>query len=244
MMTLPKFDDNFQIVKCIGSGGNSDVFLVEDNKGNKRAAKIPYESCESLIIDESETVSKFDETSPLLKYYGLFDYNGKPVLIMDYFEGWTIHYFFTYKLKSKLQAINMAKIILKDICKQLIYLHKLGICACDIHNGNILVNDKNVFLIDFRSSNWALDLCPELMAAHLFTDIKFININGDIFEQMCKLDTYNLADTILELIDPFFEDFDLPDKIDDPKLRDILTRSLDIDINKRPTPSEILELLS
>lgn len=195
-MNFPRFEDFYKIVRQIGEGGSSIVFLVEDMDGNKRAAKIPEDKCEDLLLDEAKAVAKFDENSQLLKYYGLFEYKNKPVLIMDYFEGETLYKFFMEEIETKDEALLMAKFVMREICKHLDYLHKIGITYCDIHSNNILISEENIVLIDFRTSDWFETISKESMADELRTDVKFLDFKGNIFKQICTIDIYNLADTI------------------------------------------------
>lgn len=145
---------HWKIIKHIGKGGMSNVYLVERNDGQiqlKAALKvIPHGMASQSLKDrfqrERQILTDLNHSN-IAKLYdaGVTD-QGVPWFVMEYIEGTDI---ISYALDYQLN-IEQRIILFKQVCDALVYAHSKGIVHRDIKPTNLMVNkDKIVKLLDF-----------------------------------------------------------------------------------------------
>lgn len=149
------FADRYQLLRLLGEGGFSEVWLASDTMtGLEVAVKIyaPGKGLDSdgieLFRKEFALVFNMNHTH-LLKpsYYDV--YNRMPFLIMPFCEQGSV-----YKLIGQINE-DTAWHILHDVAAALVYLHSLKSCIIhqDIKPDNILTDSEGRFLVtDFGIS--------------------------------------------------------------------------------------------
>jgi len=138
-------DKNIVILKELGNGSYSSVYLIQEFENNKKyALKMYFEPEEG---EKEYSMYKFLEGCPNLPKIYFGDY---------FFE--KNQYFMCMKnmkdcvdgLKLSNQLINQ---IMRDISKALTFIHQKNIVHGDVKLKNILINDKNeAYLCDFTNS--------------------------------------------------------------------------------------------
>ncbi len=141
----------FTIIKTLGSGSSSQVFLVNPNKnGYKQIGKIPYYMViKELCRDFNYNEVKFLKEVEKINFLGCYTYKGIYFLAMRSFSESDLYYDIINRKYNNPEKIE----ITKNLVKNLQYLHSLHIVHRDIKPENILVNDKlRTKFIDFGGS--------------------------------------------------------------------------------------------
>ncbi len=143
-----KFKDNYEIIKEIGQGSFSKVYLVKNILDNKfYAAKIIDK--DSITEDNINISMEFWEKN-------IFEYiknipNENIVKSIEYFEN-SDNIFFIYEYLPNGMLEKYDKDIIKGVYNGLLYLYKQGIIHRDIKAKNIIMKDNTPFIIDFGLS--------------------------------------------------------------------------------------------
>lgn len=207
MFAHPELGD-FKIIKMLGTGGFSTVYLAESVQYHFQVA-IKELTKEGNGNKETRIIQKAN--SPfIVEVYDMFECNGRQCILMEYIDGENL---ITYiKKKSFLSEIE-AKEIFRQIALGIMHLHSKGIVHRDIKCENILI-DKGfgVHVIDFgfaSDTNTMMDtycgsplyVAPELITRKKYTQsvdiwsmgiILYIMVtgivpfNGDNIQQLFK----------------------------------------------------------
>ncbi|MEN3014951.1 MAG: serine/threonine-protein kinase [bacterium] len=191
-----KYIGQYKVIKVLGQGATSKVYLVE--KDNKLYAAKLFQS------EDPELLERFKREVEILKQIKhvnivqIFDYGeheGKPYLILEYVEGKTLD-----EVYHDLTLIQKIDVILA-ISNALNYLHNKGIIHRDIKPENILVhtNIKNSKLTDLGISRivyWK----PITYAGQILGTPSYMA--PELFEGVYtdpKIDIYSLGITMYEI---------------------------------------------
>ncbi|MBU4485131.1 serine/threonine protein kinase, partial [bacterium] len=147
---------SYKVLKKLGEGGTSVVYLVEDSKKRKLALKILGEEVDPAFLDRIIDIMKNEfEVLSKLRHSNIaqvFDFEfcpelGKYFFTTEYVEGtdiltFTEHADFATKEELIVQFLNALE-----------YVHRSGLIHCDIKCGNILVTSVKdapvIKLVDF-----------------------------------------------------------------------------------------------
>ena len=142
----------YQIIKPIGKGGTSEVYLAYHLNLQKY---VVVKKIMSGMISQDELRAETDILKnlhhPYLpQVYDFFVYNNEVYTVMDYIDG----YDFT-SLPCGIQNLSESRIItwMKQMAEVLVYLHSMNppVIHSDIKPGNVIQNrDGNISLIDFN----------------------------------------------------------------------------------------------
>ena len=143
-----KFKENYEIIREIGQGSFSKVYLVKNILDNKFYAAKKIDK-ENILEDNINTSMEHWEKN-------IFDYiksvpNENIVKSIEYFEN-SDYIFFIYEYIPNGMLEKYDKIIIKGIYNGLLYLYKHGIIHRDIKAKNIIMKDNTPFIIDFGLS--------------------------------------------------------------------------------------------
>lgn len=206
----------YKLIKKLGSGGFSEVWLSSDETVNKNVAlKVIFSPLAEVVenLEEAKIGSSFKHKN-LIKVFGADiaednEGNGITLIAQEYQEKGTVenllndHFF--------LPLPNLIK-VLKDILLGLEYLHNKGVFHNDIKPKNILISsDGSGVLSDFGISGVSVDGNPVNpkssylihVAPETLSEDKTISKLTDIYQVGCT--AYRLANNINELSDAFFE---------------------------------------
>ncbi len=144
--------DQFTIVKPIGHGAYSDVFLAEDPSGHQVVLKCPHES----IMGDVSTFDRFRrelEISRHLHHPGIqrsLEFTtdrSRPYLVMEYVEGETLR---AYMTREKRLSVDQAVDFGRQLAAAMAYAHSQGVFHRDLKPENILVTpDGRLVVTDF-----------------------------------------------------------------------------------------------
>jgi Serine/threonine protein kinase len=144
--------DQFTIVKAIGSGAFSDVFLAEDPKGRQVVLKCPHES----IMGDVSTFDRFRrelEISRHLHHPGIqrslefTDDRSRPYMVMEYVDGETLR---AYMNREKRLSVDQAVDFGRQLAAAMGYAHSQGVFHRDLKPENVLVTpDGRLVVTDF-----------------------------------------------------------------------------------------------
>lgn len=150
-------DGKYEVLKQIGKGGMSRVYLAMDKRLNKQWAikelrrKEKDKENEVVVqglIAEANLMKKLDHPS-LPRIVDIIETNQTIYIVMDYIEGETLH---TILKKYGAQDQQMVIEWAKQLCSVLHYLHTRdpAIIYRDMKPGNVMVTPNgNIKLIDF-----------------------------------------------------------------------------------------------
>ena len=147
--TYKKFKDNYKIIRKIGEGHFSNVYLVENILENNKvyAAKIIDKD---NIIDDNKNISMEIWEKNIFNYI-MYVPNKNIVSSIDYFENSeNIYFIFEYLPDGPLNSCDSN--IIKEIYNGLLFLKKNGIIHRDIKAKNIIMKDGHPYIIDFGLS--------------------------------------------------------------------------------------------
>ena len=144
--------DQFTIVKAIGHGAFSDVFLAEDPSGRRVVLKCPHES----IMGDVATFDRFRrelEISRHLQHPGIqrpiefTSDRSRPYMIMEYIDGETLRAMLGREKKLSVeQAVDFGR----QLASAMAYAHSQGVVHRDLKPENVLVTpDGKLVVTDF-----------------------------------------------------------------------------------------------
>ena len=144
--------DQFTIVKPIGHGAYSDVFLAEDPSGRQVVLKCPLES----IMGDVSTFDRFRrelEISRHLRHPGIqrsLEFTAdrsRPYLVMEYVDGETLR---AYMTREKRLSVDRAVDFGRQLAAAMAYAHSQGVFHRDLKPENVLVTpDGRLVVTDF-----------------------------------------------------------------------------------------------
>lgn len=144
----------YEILKQIGRGGTSTVYLAMNQKLNQQWVIKEIDSTQEAIdmervLKEARMMMSFDHPA-IPRIVDILEEPGFTYIIMDYVSGQSL----AYELKEK--GPQSQEIVIdwaKQICNVLVYLHSLNppIIYHDLKPGNIILKEpeRNLKLIDF-----------------------------------------------------------------------------------------------
>ena len=141
-----KFKDNYNIIKIIGEGHFSKVYMVENN--NKiYAAKIIDKD---TVLEDNKNIS-MEIWEKNIFHYIKYSPNENIVKSIEYLENSeNIYFIFEYLPDGILNSFDSN--IIKEIYNGLLYLKRNGIIHRDIKAKNIMMNNGHPLIIDFGLS--------------------------------------------------------------------------------------------
>jgi eukaryotic-like serine/threonine-protein kinase len=144
--------DQFTIVKAIGHGAFSDVFLAEDPNGRRVVLKCPHES----IMGDVATFDRFRrelEISRHLQHPGIqrpiefTSDRSRPYMIMEYIDGETLRAMLG---REKKLSVEKAVDFGRQLASAMAYAHSQGVVHRDLKPENVLVTpDGKLVVTDF-----------------------------------------------------------------------------------------------
>ena len=143
--------DKYEILKCIGSGGSSNVYLVLDSHLNKQWAIKEINKKNIFIktaLKEANLLKKLDHPS-LARIVDILEDDRSLYIVMDYIEGQNLEFYLKeYGIPSQDNVIDWAK----QLCDVFIYLHNLDppIIYRDMKPSNVILQPNGrIKIIDF-----------------------------------------------------------------------------------------------
>jgi eukaryotic-like serine/threonine-protein kinase len=144
--------DQFTIVRAIGHGAYSDVFLAEDPGGHRVVLKCPHES----IMGDVSTFDRFRrelEISRHLQHPGIqrpIEFTtdrSRPYMVMEYVDGETLRAVLS---REKKLPVDKAVDFGLQLAAAMAYAHSQGVIHRDLKPENVLVTpDGRLVVTDF-----------------------------------------------------------------------------------------------
>ncbi len=149
-------NDRYKVLSVIGTGSYGIVYLCKDLKTKEnrvvkqlRPSKCLNKKVVALFENETSVLRKLNHNNmPML--YGTFSNNGYFFYVMSFIEGDNLEdqIFFSNKTFNEKESL----LILAQLLDLADYLHKKDIFHQDLRIPNILLKNKELFLIDFGLS--------------------------------------------------------------------------------------------
>lgn len=140
----------FKLIKQIGEGHYSEVYMIKDEKGQRLACKImnKSENKESSLKRETSIARKLHHEN-IIKLHTMYETSNLIVIIMEYANNGTIA-----DLIHKIGAIpeRKTKELFRQILEGLDYMHSVRIAHRDIKLENVLLVDNTAKISDFGHS--------------------------------------------------------------------------------------------
>jgi serine/threonine protein kinase len=144
--------DQFTIVKAIGHGAFSDVFLAEDQNGRQVVLKCPHES----IMGDVSTFDRFRrelEISKHLHHPGIqrpLEFTtdrSRPYMVMEYIDGETLRALIS---REKRLSVEKSVDFGEQLASAMAHAHSQGVVHRDLKPENVLVTkDGKLVVTDF-----------------------------------------------------------------------------------------------
>jgi serine/threonine protein kinase len=141
--------DQFTIVRAIGSGAFSDVFLAADPSGRQVVLKCPHEA----IMGDVSTFDRFRrelEISRHLHHPGIqrsLEFTtdrSRPYMVMEYVDGETLR---AYMNREKRLSIDQAVDFGRQLADAMAYAHSQGVFHRDLKPENVLVTPEGRLVV-------------------------------------------------------------------------------------------------
>jgi serine/threonine protein kinase len=186
------FDNKYNYIKDLGSGGFGRVFLAKEKVSNRYVAIKELKNTDKVeqedIIHEIEIISKFDHPN-IVNYYHHFWQNDKLFLVMEYCVGGSLR----NKLDNGKINASVALAWIQTLASCLRSVHKKGIIHHDIKPDNILFSRNGVIKIsDFGIANKDIGT-RSYMSPEIFLWDKSTKKDP-------RVDIYALGVTLMELL--------------------------------------------
>ncbi|KAL1915301.1 uncharacterized protein VTP21DRAFT_6759 [Calcarisporiella thermophila] len=245
---------NFEM---IGRGASGGVYTAYQADTNVLVAikqmTLEQQPKKDLIINEILVMREAKHPN-VVNYIDSFLYKGDLWVVMEYMEGGCLTDVVTYSIMTEGQIAYVCRETLKGLS----HLHSKGVIHRDIKSDNVLLSmSGDIKLTDFgfcaqlnesQSKRTTMVGTPYWMAPELVTHKAY----GP------KVDVWSLGIMTIEMIEgqpPYLNEIPLralyliatngtpqlqnPDALT-PLFRDFLSRSLEVDVEKRPTSGELL----
>lgn len=152
---------NFEILKLIGRGGMSSVYLASDKDLERHVAlKIPHER----FLDDASFVKRFKREAKamarlrhpnIVQIYSVGSHGEMPFFAMEHIRGNSLE---KVVKKRGLLRVGVALEYISQIARAIEYAHKKGVIHRDIKPANILVDSSGRLLVtDFGVSKLLSD---------------------------------------------------------------------------------------
>lgn len=237
----------FKLLKCLGVGGFSQVYLAESVQ-HKFNVAIKILSRDESYVDETELLENID--SPfVVKIFDVFKHEGRKCIMMEYVEGQTL-----YDLVNKKHGMSEddARPIFLQMCLAVLALHKKNIVHRDIKCENAIIDvDGALRLIDFGFARNTQPLmttycgspsyvAPELVLRRLYTSEIDVWAMGVVLYTILTGNHPFISDNIQELFTKILKEEPLyPDSMSNDA-KDLLKGLLNKFPSKRLTIDKII----
>lgn len=158
-------DERFKVIRQLGSGGFSFIYLVQNLKTEKREVlKVlrPQFNVDPVVLERFRRSA--EQLIPvrhpnIVEVYDFFQWHGLYMIHMAYIDGWDLERFMETDTFIGMRMGAKVKLLM-GIAEALIALRDKRILHADLKPSNIMIGLDNVArLIDFELSNF-LDLKP------------------------------------------------------------------------------------
>lgn len=254
------FDNRYQLVRLLGRGGFSEVWLAKDSYTGLEIAIKVYAPGQGMDTDglvefsqELAGVFNLNHTN-LLKPTHVDAWEGMPYLILPFCSQGSI-----VKRVGKMQEEEIWKLI-HDVASGLAYLHQHDIVHQDIKPDNILMDDNGNYLItDFGISTKARSTLRKSVAAGTINAGTMAYMGPERFSKQPTptraSDIWSFGAMVYELITgnvPFGDmgggmqknNAEIPD-INEPvsdDLKQVVEQMMALDKDARPTARQLIEI--
>lgn len=215
------FDDRYEIINVVGSGGSAIIFgvydVVEDRTAAIKMLRVDCQNNEESIKRfelEAELLSRFSHPG-IVKIYDTHLEGFPKYFVMEYVEGITLK---KHILSKGAMSQKEIFLIMKPVLSALDEVHKMGVVHSDVKPQNIVVlADGSVRLMDFGISKESKRLtvinlenekheCPDMAVG----TVHYVSPEqAEAKELDGRSDLYSLGVTMYEMatgIPPFFGD--------------------------------------
>lgn len=160
-------DNRYEIIKVLGRGGMSTVYLTRDKRLNKHWAvkEVKNSFRDQMDLSAEPNILKQLNHIGIPKIIDIFNENDNLYIVEDYIEGNNLEQYI--KMNNDVSSNTILTIVSK-LCKILEYLHSLNppIIYRDLKPQNIIISkDKQVTLVDFGISRiYKTNQCMDTIA--------------------------------------------------------------------------------
>lgn len=202
---MKEFQD-FEIIKHIGAGATSDVYLATDSLGNKRALKVfnhflPEEQGDKTFKREMESLESL-RNDKIVSVFGLEkNPQNSWVLIQEYIEGVGLNQL-VEACSSKLDRVLIAMAVASEVLYALEESHGKGIIHRDIKPENILIDTskERIVLSDFGLAK-NIKANDQTMHGNMFGSPQYMSLSQYSNEKVSEeMDLYALCVLMYEII--------------------------------------------
>ena len=191
-------NDRYKVLSVIGTGSYGIVYLCKDlnTKENKVVKQLRPSKCrnkkEVALFENETSVLRMLNHNNMPMLYEAFSNNGYFFYVMSFIEGDNLEdqIFISNKTFNQKESL----LILAQLLKLADYLHKKDIFHQDLRIPNILLKNKELFLIDFGLSKQ-----KELVDLIHLPSISQQKKQEDILE-LKQQDYYDLGEILLYLL--------------------------------------------
>ena len=248
--------DNYKVIKEIGKGGFSQVFLVKRKNYYYAKKKINISNLNKEEIEKAENeikiLSKFN-SDYIVKYYDSYKEDNYLVIIMEFVGEMNLKDFIKQqKDKNELIEEKIIQKIIIQICLGLKEIHKAKIIHRDLTPENIFINKLNKIKIgDFGISkilNPDINLANSIIGKYNYLAPEIQNRKNYDY----KVDIYSLGCIIYELftLNEYYTDKEIDKNeakinidIYNKKWQDLIDLLLHENCNDRPDTQKIYDYI-
>lgn len=181
---LPFENENYEIIKQIGKGGMSTVYLAKEKLLDRIVAiKLLHPALSAdpknkeRLKREAQAIAKLNNDN-IVKVFNYFEDNDASYIVMEFIDGTTLAEFI---LQNPIKYIEIALFLFLQIAKGIKYSHDLQIIHRDIKPENIMISKTgSIKITDFGiasilSEQKGLTTTGSVMGSPMFMSPEHIN---------------------------------------------------------------------
>lgn len=147
--------ERYEIERVIGQGSYGITYVCIDSRDKRRCVvkqmrRTKRKESTEMIDREINILRKLDHPN-IPNLIDIFTFQKEKFIVMEYMKGHNLEELIFHKTKTFSEKESL--LLIKQLVLTIDYIHKKGVAHGDIRIPNVILNDADVYLIDFGLAN-------------------------------------------------------------------------------------------